>query len=106
MIDLGVLLNRTLDIKLPSGNIISCGVPTEGDYIKIINLENEINKKLIDNNSTIEEISQMKDKELKLIFKDVSKEAKSELLGLNTRIKTYVTQEFINFIAQIDKDPN
>ena len=106
MIDLGAILKRTLDIKLPSGNIISCEVPTEQDYIKIINLENEVRKKLTHPDSTIDEVSALKDNEVKIIFKNSTQEAINELLSLNTRIKSYVTDEFIKFIANIDSNPN
>lgn len=106
MIDLSAILKRTLDIKLPSGNIISCEIPKEQDYIKIINLENEVRKKLTNPDSTIDEVASLKDKELRIIFMGSTEEAINELLTLNTRIKSYVTDEFIKFIANIDQDPN
>lgn len=106
MIDLGAILKRTLEFTLPSGAEASCGVPKEKDYIKFINLEKKFNETVVATDSTIEMLSNIKDEQIKIIFADSPKEHLKELLGLNVRIKSIVTAEFVKFMGDIDKNPN
>lgn len=106
MVNLFEINKKTFNVTLVSGKEIKGNIPSEKDYIKITNLEQNFRKSVMEEGATLTGLSKIRDEQIALIFKDADKGALKELKETNVRLKTIVTDEFFKFMGNIDKDPN